>query len=567
MKEKLKRIKRALISVYDKSSIIPFAKELQKFDIEIISTGGTAQTLKQEGINITEVSQITGFPEILNGRVKTLHPKIHAGLLAIRDKTSHLEQLETLGIGLIDLVVVNLYPFEKVIQNPDCTLAEAIENIDIGGPAMIRAAAKNYEEVTVVTSPAFYQLILEELRANNGSTTPQTRQLLATYAFALTSSYDKAITDFLLSKCFQSRKDLSSKNLHAILSELHKASEKISVNLPTDFADNATEIEKKTLNDSHETFPERLSLNLKKIQDLRYGENPHQAAALYSISSGGIAKGQLIQGKEMSFNNYLDSDTAWSIVCEFDEPACAIIKHTNPAGVGIGNDTLEAYERALSTDPVSAFGGIVAFNRIVDEKTANKILEIFTEVVVAPDYTENALAIFSKKKNLRILKVGHDTSINHQLSYRSISGGILIQEQDDKKIQRADLRVVTKKAPSEIQIKAMLFAWKVCKHVKSNAIVLANGYQTLGIGAGQMNRLDSIKIAAMRAKRFNLPLEMAVLASDAFFPFRDNVDEAASHGISAIIQPGGSIKDDEVIKAANEHNISMVFTGFRHFRH
>ncbi len=594
MKKELRRIRRALISTFDKQNIVEFAKGLREFDVEIISTGGTAKTLQENGIQIREVSEITGFPEILDGRVKTLHPKIYAGLLAVPSKPNHLEQLTALNIEPIDMVVVNLYPFDEVVRKKNCSMDEAIENIDIGGPAMIRAAAKNWREVTVVVSPIFYKSILDEMRRNQGQVSLETRYTLASCAFSLTSRYDFAIFRFFIKKLEEVSSSSDDQSLHRASEDFFEDMKRKFAVALGDFNDEKL----KCKNDSKDcnveaylkdrnfinangdagkaigqadkvVFPDTISLSFKKIEDLRYGENPHQEAALYfaPLEFGGVARAELLQGKEMSFNNYLDADSAWRLVLEFAEPACAIIKHNNPSGVGIGENTLQAYERALSTDPVSAFGGIIAFNRGLGTATAKKIVEIFTEVVIAPSFEDEALRILRKKKNLRVLRVKPLKSNFARLDFRNISGGMLIQKADEAMVKKDDLKVVTERKPGVSELQAMLFAWKVCKHVKSNAIVIANEFRTLGIGSGQVNRLDSIKIAAMRAERFNLPLKNSVLASDAFLPFRDNVDEAAKHGISAIIQPGGSVRDNEVITAANEHGMVMIFTGMRHFRH
>lgn len=546
MENGIRKITRALISVSDKSHIVDLAKFLVDSGVEIISTGGTAKTLKEEGIEIKEVAEITNFPEILDGRVKTLHPKIHGGILAIRQNPQHLNQIQSLGIKPIDLVVVNLYPFRETLKKKEKRLEEIIENIDIGGPTMLRAAAKNWHDVAVVTNPTFYPMIVEEMKVYNGALTLSTRQLLALQAFALSAEYENEILKFLAEISLPLLSESSGRNTLLSMSK-----EVISKILPK-----AVDM----------FFPDCINLRLEKLKDLRYGENPHQKASLYIFpkEKNGIASAEILQGKEMSFNNYLDADAAWRLVREFEEAACVIVKHTNPCGVGLGENTFEAYIRALSTDPVSAFGGIVAFNKIVDEQTAEKVIELFTEVVIAPSYTEEALKIFSKKENLRLLKGSPCLS---ELEYRSIEGGILVQTCDSITLKEENLQVVTKRKPSDAEIKAMLLAWKVCKHVKSNAIVLTNELQTLGIGAGQMNRLDSIKVAAMRAERFGFSLKKAVLASDAFLPFRDNVDEAAKLGVSAIIQPGGSIKDKEVISAADEHGLAMIFTKIRHFKH
>lgn len=551
----LRKIRRALISVSDKTGVIDFARSLVEFGVEIISTGGTAKNLREASLAVTEVSDVTGFPEMMNGRVKTLHPKIHGAFLALRDNEEHVRSMQTHGIEPIDLVVVNLYPFEEIIAKESVSLAEAVENIDIGGPTMIRSASKNWRDVAVVTDSRLYEGIVRELTENDGSLSLETRQRLAVLAYTRTASYDLAISSYLAQQL--SNADLDFLEPYNPLKDL--------VFIESDDFDEESETE--SAGASVDDLPPILSLELGKVDDLRYGENPHQQAALYETGErGGIANAEQLHGKEMSFNNYVDAETAWNLVNEFDELAVAIIKHTNPSGVGVGTSNEEAYRRALATDPVSAFGGIVAFNRTVDATVAASVNEVFTEVVVAPDFDENALEIFKTKKNLRVLRVSTATAPD-RFEYKQISGGMLIQEKDAFKISPDDLRFVTERKPTEDEIRAILLAWKVCKHVKSNAIVFANRHQTIGVGAGQMNRVDSVRIAAMRAERFDLPLNGSVLASDAFFPFRDNVDEAAKFGVSAIIQPGGSIKDDESITAANEHGIAMVFTGIRHFKH
>jgi phosphoribosylaminoimidazolecarboxamide formyltransferase / IMP cyclohydrolase len=536
----LVKIKRALISVSDKSGILEFARELQSFGVEIISTGGTCKSLRESGLNVTEVADITGFPEMMDGRVKTLHPKIHGAFLALRENEKHVASMEEHSITPIDLVVVNLYPFQETIAKEEVTLAEAIEQIDIGGPAMIRSASKNFQSVAVVTDANLYADIISELKKHDGSLTLNTRQCLATLAYTRTASYDLAISSYL-------SEQLSDKNLTYLE--------------PFNPLGNVGFFE------FNEDDDENDFIELSKISDLRYGENPHQKATLFSTGeTSGIAKATQLHGKEMSFNNYVDADAAWNLVNEFQDLACAIIKHTNPSGVGLGETPLAAYERALATDSVSAFGGIVAFNRKVDAKTANEVVKVFTEVVIAPEFDAEAIEIFKSKKNLRVLQVDADSTIEG-LEYKQISGGMLAQSKDIYRVSENDLKFVTEKKPTESEVKAMLFAWKVCKHTKSNAIVFANEFNTLGVGAGQMNRVDSVRIAGMRAERFNFDLKGSVVASDAFFPFRDNVDECAAFGVSAIIQPGGSLRDDEVIEAANEFGIAMAFTGFRHFKH
>jgi phosphoribosylaminoimidazolecarboxamide formyltransferase/IMP cyclohydrolase len=521
--EGLRRVGRALLSVSDKTGIVELARALRGWGVEIISTGGTATVLREAGVEVLEISDVTGFPEMMDGRVKTLHPRIHGGLLALRDNPAHVAAMSEHDIEPIDMVVVNLYPFEQTIAREGVTLEEAVEQIDIGGPSMIRSAAKNWRDVAVITSPEMYKKIISEMEHHAGSLTLLTRKALAKSAFLRTSLYDAAIYSYLNKE-------------------------------PQE----------------EDSLPVNMAIHLAKLSDLRYGENPHQRAALYAFAGdeeqaivNGVARAELLGGKEMSFNNYVDADAAWQLVCDFDELACAIIKHTNPAGVALGQSTEEAYRRALATDPVSAFGGIVAFNRTVDEAAARALTEIFTEVIIAPDYDEAALSALRAKKNLRVLRMGQPGRAGG-MEYRQVTGGMLVQSRDTHMLKREDLKVVTTRAPSEEEIRALLFAWTVCKHTKSNAIVYAREGQTIGVGAGQMSRVDSVKLGAMRAQ---LPLEHSVIASDAFFPFRDGVDEAARHQISAVIQPGGSMRDDEVIAAANEHNLAMVFTGVRHFKH
>lgn len=553
-------MKRALISLSDKGGAVDLARSLMELGVTIISTGGTAKTLRESGIQVTDVSDVTGFPEIMSGRVKTLHPKIHGGLLALRDNVEHLESLQTHDIEPIDLIVINLYPFEKTVANEGVSVEEAVENIDIGGPAMIRSASKNWRDVAVVTDPRLYDGILDELRQNDCSLSLNTRQRLAALAYTRTASYDMAISSYLANQ-------LSNEDL-----EFLKPLTPFPLSEPGAIATGLIK-----------ALPSSVTINLIKVTDLRYGENPHQKAALYKTSeSSGFAKAEQLQGKEMSFNNYVDAEAAWNLVQDFDDLAVTIIKHTNPSGVGLGQSNEEAYRRALSTDPVSAFGGIVAFNRRVNGEAAKSVNDVFTEVVIAPGFDADALEIFRIKKNLRVLLLQNSASAIDRLEatldklstadaldleYKQISGGMLVQTKDNYRVSAADLKTVSKKEPSDDDIQAMLLAWKVCKHVKSNAIVFSNENQTIGVGSGQMNRVDSLRIAAMRAERFGLLIKGSALASDAFFPFRDNIDEAAKLGITAIIQPGGSIKDDESIAAADEHGIVMVFTGIRHFKH
>lgn len=544
----LRQIRRALISVSDKTGIVDFARELKRFNVEIISTGGTAVVLRDAGIEVRDVSEITGFPEMMDGRVKTLHPRIHGALLALRDNPEHRRAMHEQGIEPIDMVVVNLYPFEKTIAREGVTLEEAIEQIDIGGPAMIRSAAKNWKDLVVINSAEDYPAVVEQLNRNNGALTSATRRRLAQQAFMRTATYDATIFAYL-------------------------ASEKQSgIGTVVSGGPAATAAESNAIIDDPEfsieafrgSLPGRAEWTISKTANLRYGENPHQVAALYQTASQhGIANAQLLSGKEMSFNNYVDADAAWQLVCDFNELVCAIIKHTNPAGVGLGKNAEEAYRKALATDPVSAFGGIVAFNRAVDAQTAKALTEIFTEVVIAPDYDAEALEILRAKKNLRVLSAGAPNTVCG-LEYRQISGGMLVQTRDNHQLERDSLKVVSKRQPTDEEIRSLLFAWTVCKHTKSNAIVYARDGQTVGVGAGQMSRVDSVKIGAMRAQ---LPIKGSVLASDAFFPFRDGIDEGAKHGITAVIQPGGSLRDAEVIAAADEHGLAMIFTGIRHFKH
>jgi phosphoribosylaminoimidazolecarboxamide formyltransferase/IMP cyclohydrolase len=562
----LKRITRALISVSDKTGIVDFAKELEAHGVEIISTGGTASALREAGIEVRDVSDVTGFPELMDGRVKTLHPKIHGGLLGLRDNASHQSAMREHGIEPIDMVVVNLYPFAETVKRPDVTQSEATEQIDIGGPAMIRSAAKNWQDVAVIVMPEDYALVIDEMKKNDGALSVFTRSQLARKAFGRTSMYD-AIVCAYLSGAFPAAKgdrkvvgpsssqgfgggggafSIGSMGITSSTTALQIDSEEFSIE------------------SFHGSLPGSAQWTISKMANLRYGENPHQIAGLYKTAmQRGVANAELLSGKEMSFNNYVDADAAWQLVCDFDETACAIIKHTNPAGVGLSAHAEEAYRKALATDPVSAFGGIVAFNCPVVEAAARAVIEIFTEVLIAPDYDDEALDILRSKKNLRVLRAW-PSSPAPALEYKQITGGMLVQTRDVHKLKAEDLKVVTKREPSEEEIRALLFAWTVCKHTKSNAIVYAREGQTVGVGAGQMSRVDSVKLGAMRAQ---LPVAGSVLASDAFFPFRDGLDEAAKHGITAVIQPGGSMRDAEVIAAADEHGLAMVFTGIRHFKH
>ncbi len=518
----MQKIKRVLISVFDKKGIIEFAKSLKQFNVEILSTGGTAKLLTENGIPCLQVSEITGAPEMLDGRVKTLHPAIHGAILAKRDNPDHLHQLEKNGIKPIDMVVINLYPFEQVSTKPDVSLDEALENIDIGGPTIIRAAAKNYSSVTVVTLPDQYLSIIEELVQNNGTLSLETRKKLAIEAFRLIYRYDGLISRYLQS------------------------------------LDTTTE------------YPDYVALSFEKIQNLRYGENPHQTASFYremGNNDRGITNLKKLHGKELSFNNLMDLDAVVKILKNFEEPCSVIVKHNNPCGVAIGNNLYSAFEKAFATDPVSAFGGIFGFNRIVDLRTAKELNKIFIEVIVAPDYEQEALQLLSKKKNLRLLKLNIDSKISTWYDYKRVAGGLLIQSLDNKSVSDVELKVISQRQPTTEEWEALKFAWKVVKWVKSNAVVFCLKDRTIGIGAGQMSRVDSSMFAIDKAKRAGLSLSSTVVASDAFFPFRDGVDAAAEAGATAIIQPGGSVRDEEVIQAANEHNLAMVFTGVRHFRH
>jgi phosphoribosylaminoimidazolecarboxamide formyltransferase/IMP cyclohydrolase len=508
---------RALLSVSDKSGIVELARGLAALGVELLSTGGTAQLLQKEGVRVTEVSAYTGFPEMLDGRVKTLHPKVHGGILARRGDAGHVAAIRAAGIEPIDMVVVNLYPFQATVADPACRLEDAVENIDIGGPAMLRSAAKNYADVAVVVDPADYGRVLEEARG--GGLSPDTRFALAKKAFAHTAAYDGAIANYLTSR--------------------------------------------------EGAYPEVLTLQFHKLQDLRYGENPHQSAAFYRdarAAAGTLARYRQVQGKELSYNNIADADAAWECVKSFGEPACVIVKHANPCGVATGARLGEAYEKAFNTDPVSAFGGILAFNRALDADAAAAVAKQFAEVVIAPRIEPEALKVLAAKSNLRVLEIplAHEAQAH---DYKRVGGGLLVQSLDARTASRTEMRVVTKKAPGDAQWADLLFAWRVAKFVKSNAIVFCRGGMTLGVGAGQMSRVDSVRIAAAKAAAAKLDLAGAVVASDAFFPFRDGLDVLAEAGAAAVIQPGGSVRDDEVIAAADERGVAMVFTGVRHFRH
>jgi len=562
-KDGLRPIRRALISVSDKTGIADFARELKTFGVEIISTGGTAQALREAGIEVRDVSDVTGFPEMMDGRIKTLHPKIHGALLGLRDKAEHVEAMREHAIEPIDMVVVNLYPFSETIMRENVTEDEAIEQIDIGGPAMIRSAAKNAQDVAVIVNHHEYPNIIAEMQEHNGSLSSPTRKSLARTAFAQTARYDMIVTSYLAGAFRRSEPGTqcgtgggsSFNNIFSMDSrgKLHTPPPPVEI-----------DSEEFSIEAFRGSLPGSARWSIGKTGDLRYGENPHQVAGLYKMSrQGGIANAELLSGKEMSYNNYVDADAAWQLVFDFEETACAIIKHTNPAGVAISPHAVEAYRKALATDPISAFGGIVAFNCPVDEAAARAVIEIFTEVIVAPDYDPEALEVLRQKKNLRVLRCW-PVSGTKTVEYKQISGGMLVQTRDTHRLKKEDLKVVTKRAPTDQEIEDLLFAWTVCKHTKSNAIVYARDKQTVGVGAGQMSRVDSVKIGAMRAQ---LPVQGSVLASDAFFPFRDGLDEAAKHGITAVIEPGGSVRDEEVIAAADEHGLAMVFSGVRHFKH
>lgn len=558
----LVKIRRALISVSDKTGIVDFARELKRFDVELVSTGGTAAALRDAGIEVRDVSEVTGFPEMMDGRIKTLHPRIHGALLGLRDKDDHVRAMREHDIEPIDMVIVNLYPFQQTIRRENVTEAEAIEQIDIGGPAVIRSAAKNAQSVAVIVRPEDYAATIAELQQNGGSLSAETRTALARTAFSQTAVYDAVIAAYLAG-AFR-RKQFEDKAGGGSIGSGGGAFSISSEGVRTPPPPHEIDSELFSIEAFHGSLPGNAQWTIGKSADLRYGENPHQIAALYKTPSRlGIANAEVLSGKEMSFNNYVDADAAWQLVCDFEETACAIIKHTNPAGVGLSAQALEAYRKALATDPVSAFGGIVAFNCPLDEAAAKAVIEIFTEVLVAPDYDQAALEILRSKKNLRVLRAWPNSKAN-ALEYKQISGGLLVQTRDTHRLKREDLKVVTKRAPTEAEIDDLLFAWTVCKHTKSNAIVYARDRQTVGVGAGQMSRVDSVKLGAMRAQ---LPVKGSVLASDAFFPFRDGIDEAAKHGITAVIEPGGSVRDEEVIAAADEHGLAMVFTGVRHFRH
>jgi phosphoribosylaminoimidazolecarboxamide formyltransferase / IMP cyclohydrolase len=516
----------ALLSVSDKTGIVDLARALHGLGIGLISTGGTATLLREQGLPVTEVAELTGFPEMLDGRVKTLHPVVHGGLLARRDLPAHREALAAHGIGTIDLLVVNLYPFEATVARPGCTLDDAIENIDIGGPAMVRSAAKNWKDVAVLTDASQYAAVLDELRAA-GRVSERTRFALSVAAFNRISNYDAAISDYLSS-----------------LQE----------------------------DGTRSTFAAQSNGRFVKLQDLRYGENPHQQAAFYRDlhpAPGSLVTARQLQGKELSYNNIADADAAWESVKSFDGPACVIVKHANPCGVAVGAGALQAYEKAFQTDPTSAFGGIIAFNGPLDGPAAQAISRQFVEVLIATEFTPDALEVFRAKANVRLLQIDLPAGQagRNALDIKRVGSGLLVQTADNHELQMADLKVVTRKQPTEAQLLDLLFAWKVAKYVKSNAIVFCRDGMTLGVGAGQMSRLDSARIASIKAQHAQLPLAGSVVASDAFFPFRDGLDVVVDAGAVCVIQPGGSMRDAEVIAAADERGVAMVFSGVRHFRH
>lgn len=523
-------IRRALLSVSDKAGIVEFARALSQRGVELLSTGGTAKLLADQGLNVTEVSDYTGFPEMMDGRVKTLHPKVHGGILGRRGQDDQI--MAEHQIKPIDMVVVNLYPFAQTVARPDCSLEDAVENIDIGGPTMVRSAAKNHKDVAIVVSCHDYGNIIDEMDANQGVLTYDTRFNLAIKAFEHTAAYDGMIANYF------------------------------GTLVPPYFGETSAPSGR---------FPRTLNLQYIKKQDMRYGENSHQNAAFYveeQIQEASVATAQQLQGKALSYNNIADTDAALECVKEFIQPACVIVKHANPCGVAIGQTILDAYDRAYKTDPTSAFGGIIAFNAPLDAQTAEAIItRQFVEVIIAPSINQDALEILSNKQNIRVLACGEWSAHQSSLDFKRVNGGLLVQDRDLSMVNEADLKVVTARQPTQQELHDALFCWKVAKFVKSNAIVYARDNMTIGIGAGQMSRVYSAKIAGIKAADENLEVKGAVMASDAFFPFRDSVDAAAEAGITCIIQPGGSIRDDEVITAANEHNIAMIFTNMRHFRH
>ena len=523
----MSKIQRAILSVTDKSGLVEFARQLADVGVELVSTGGTAKLLRDSNIAVKDVSDLTGFPEMLDGRVKTLHPKVHGGILHRREDSGHRAAVAEHGIPAIDMVVVNLYAFEKTAAKPGVHFEELIENIDIGGPSMIRSAAKNFQDVAVVTSHADYDAIAEEMARSGGGLSRETKWRLAQKAFATTAAYDSAIAS----------------TLERIGGD---ESQPLQLGAGTD----------------EKSFPQNLRLSFRKIMDLRYGENPHQKAAMYADASAeGVAHSRQVQGKELSYNNIVDLQAAWDLAQEFEEPVCAIIKHTNPCGTATGKTLAEAYLRALECDPVSAFGGVIGVNRTVDAAAASEMAKLFLEVIAAPAFDEGAKAAFASKKNLRLVEV---PAGKQDWVLKNISGGMLVQDSDSHQLAEADLKVVTKRSPTPEEKRALLFAWKVCKHVKSNAILYARDGQTVGVGAGQMSRVDACKVGAMKAQ---LPLKGTVAASDAFFPFPDGVEEIAKVGATAVIQPGGSVRDQDLIEAADRLGLAMIFTAVRHFRH
>ncbi|MBU3724113.1 MAG: bifunctional phosphoribosylaminoimidazolecarboxamide formyltransferase/IMP cyclohydrolase [Burkholderiaceae bacterium] len=534
-------IRRALISVSNKNGILEFAQALAARGVSLLSTGGTAALLAKNGLQVTPVEDITRFPEMLDGRVKTLHPAVHGGLLARRDLPEHLQALNAAGFGPIDMLVVNLYPFRETLARPGASYEDVIENIDIGGPAMLRAGAKNHDGVAVVVDPSDYADLLAELDANDNTLGWPTRQRLAKKVFAHTADYDGAISNFLNA-------------LDAVDCDPNSA----GCMAPAP--------------ESASPYPQVLTMQVNKVQAMRYGENPHQSAAFYKESqarAGTLANYTQLQGKELSYNNIADADAAWSCVRSFAEPACVIVKHANPCGVALGADALTAYQKAFKTDPTSAFGGILAFNSRLTGAAAQEISKQFAEVIIAPEFDDEALKVFSTKANLRLLKIalGEDDAISSGRDLKRVSGGLLVQTPDRNTLTPAQLKVVTTLQPTAQQLQDLFFAWKVCTWVKSNAIVFCGGGMTLGVGAGQMSRIDSARIAAIKAQHAGLELKASAVASDAFFPFRDGLDAVADAGATCVIQPGGSVRDDEVIAAANERGIAMVFTSMRHFRH
>ena len=527
-------IKQALISVSDKTGIVEFARELAALGVQLLSTGGTAKLLAEQGLAVTEVADYTGFPEMLDGRVKTLHPKVHGGILARRDMPEHQAAIAQHGIPSIDMVVVNLYPFQQTVAKAECSLEDAIENIDIGGPAMLRSAAKNHRDVVVLIDPSDYAPVLAEMKAHNNAVSYERKFALAKKVFAHTAQYDGAITNYFTS--------MGEDKAHATRS----------------------------------AYPQTLNLHFNKVQEMRYGENPHQSAAFYRdlrSSPGELASYTQLQGKELSYNNIADADAAWECVKSMGTKldamgtaACVIVKHANPCGVALGATPFEAYSKALQTDPTSAFGGIIAFNREIDGQAAEIVAKQFVEVLIAPSFSAEALAIFAAKQNVRLLQIPFGTSHNHY-DFKRVSGGLLVQAPDAKNVLEADIRVVSKRWPTSQQMADMMFAWRVAKYVKSNAIVFCANGMTLGVGAGQMSRIDSARIASIKAQNAGLSLMNSAVASDAFFPFRDGLDVVVDAGASCVIQPGGSMRDQEVIDAANERDVVMVYTGVRHFRH